>query len=623
MKNKIIKTIMALMLGGSTFAAEEGFPISSISTSPPTWHLSVRGALEEHNQLRFDRSEAFEQTVGKQKFAEDLKQLLKIHTKGKEFSKVAVVQPLLKLINPNMIVSQVEKLEGGFVSGQLYRVKAINSKAEQNKVFYIKYLRTKPILVSKGRTYGEEANLHYLAHASHLKDIQQHIDIVLPLASYEYYVKKDERKVFMILPSAEGESFSRLIQNNNMNTINDAFVALGSALGKVHLSYQVFSGINGAKTPKTKQDFINVCVPSHGDLHGDNVFYNPMTKRITFIDVETMANSFDEKDQANSPLCYDMLYMLLMSSKKFGEFMPKNTWAPLLNMFKSYVGVYPMEQRQGLYEYLSYCLQRTAKIEFVDIFKHFTFNKSFGSIEVKGAETLAKQLLLLKIEHHKQLNIGRDRSKECKDIIEKTYRSKESPTNSPIISARAAESSPRLRAVTAPPSLSPSVPSPKAPAKFPLPVSTVVVVETNKVTLLPLHSKVGIEVNKGMPLNLSPKRRVAPVPKGTSLPVAPKKVGVDVAKVTPLAVSLKGGGVVAAPKVMPSSVAPTGGNPINKGTSLPVTLKEGGAINKVILPYNTSPISSPAQPSNIAALRKRFESLPNPGGGKEAFAKRQ
>ncbi|MBW8308444.1 MAG: hypothetical protein K0M45_02185 [Candidatus Paracaedibacteraceae bacterium] len=89
MKNKTIKIIMSLMLSGSAFAAEEIFPMASISTSPPTWHLSVRGALEEHNQIRSDRSEAFEEAVGKQKLAadlpKDLRNLLEIYLKVRNF----------------------------------------------------------------------------------------------------------------------------------------------------------------------------------------------------------------------------------------------------------------------------------------------------------------------------------------------------------------------------------------------------------------------------------------------------------------------------------------------------------------------------------------------------------
>ncbi|MBW8308445.1 MAG: hypothetical protein K0M45_02190 [Candidatus Paracaedibacteraceae bacterium] len=474
-----------------------------------------------------------------------------------------MIQPLLELINTHLNVTQVEKLEGGFVSGQIYRVHTLDKKLNQNKVFYIKYLRTKPILVSKGRTYGEESNLHYLAHASQLKTIQQYIDIILPVASYEYSVKGD-RKIFMILPSAEGESLSKLVQNNNIDTINHAFAVLGSSLAKVHLSSHVFSGPKGSKIPQTKQDFINAYVSSHGDLHGDNVFYNSSTKRIAFIDVETMANSFDEKDQANSPVCYDMFYMLLMSSKKFGEFMPKNNWGPFLNMFKSYIEVYPMKQRQGVYKYLIYCLQRAHKIDFVDIFKYFNFSKKFGNTELKGADVLAQQLHLLKLEHFKQLNIGRNRSQECKDIIENTYRPKGSPANSPIISSKLHESSPRLRAVTAPASFSPAIPSPKVPNKFPLPVSTAAIIETNKVSLHSLPLKVGVEVNKVVPLSVALKG-VAVAPKGTSLPAVPKKVEGAVNKLAPLSIAPKR--VTAAPK----------------RTSLPaVPKKVVGAVNNLL-----------------------------------------
>jgi hypothetical protein len=642
MKNKIIKIIMNLMISGTTFAADNLFPIAPTSPAQANWHLSVRGALEEHNQLRFERSETFEETVGSQKFAvdlpENLKQVLKTHTKSNEFSKKEVVQPLFKLINPNKVVTDVEKLEGGFVSGQIYRAKTRDMKSDQEKIFYIKYLRTKPILVSKGRTYGEEANLHYLAQASHLKSIQQHIDIILPIASYEYQVK-DGRKVFMILPSAEGESLSKLTQSNNLTTINQAFAVLGSALGKVHLSYQFFSGPNGSKTPQTKQDFINVCVPSHGDLHGDNVFYNPSTERIAFIDVETMANSFDEKDQANSPLCYDMLYMILMSSKKFGDFMPKNNWAPFLNMFKSYVEVYPLEQRQGLYDYLIYCLQRVDKIEFIDIFKYFNFTKKFGKSEIKGANTLIANLMELRREHLKQINRGRDYSKEFKDAVETAH----SPKNSPN----------RLRAVTAPSSPSPNGLSLIGQAKLPLPFTPQEGSMPLKVNPLSVTPKVINERNKDIPFSKEPY-------KGIPLPNKPKEVS-NPAKVIPLSVPLKGvsernkvvlqhvpsqdgevsnkitrspviskitaeppkvvpflktlQSVGATPKVGPLTVMPTAVAP-NKVIPFPIAPKVGKERDKAIPLNNMSGLSTTPPRQDISDLRKRFESFSNPGSGK-------
>ncbi|AIK96147.1 hypothetical protein [Candidatus Odyssella acanthamoebae] len=588
---------MSLMtLSEITFAADDLFPIAPTSPAQAISHLSVRGALEEHNQIRFNRSEAFEEAVGRQKFAadlpENLKQILKTHTKSNEFSKTEVVQALFKLIDPNMEVKQVEKLEGGFVSGQIYRVQSRDVKSKQTKVFYIKYLRTKPILVSKGRTYGEEANLRYLAQASHLKYMRQHIDIILPTASYEYQVK-DERKIFMILPSAEGESLSKLVQSNNLDAINQVFAALGSALGKVHLHYQFFPGVNGSKTPKIKQDFINVSVPSHGDLHGDNVFYNDSTQRIAFIDVETMANSFDEKDQANSPLCYDMLYMMLMSPKKFGEFMPKNNWVPFLNMFKSYVEVYPVEQRQGLYDYLIYCLQRVDKIEFVDIFKYFNFTKKFGRTEVKEAKILAQNLHSSKIEFVKQLNVGRDWKKECTETIENIYLNKEPsatskasspPSNRPSPNAKLSPA--RSRAFTAPVSSSTNSSSPKVPAKLPLPVTPTVVGATHKVVPLPVKSKEVGAINK---LTLSP---------------VVSKITVETHNVIPLPVKPKGVGAT------------------NKVTPLSVTPKVVSEMNKVVALNNTSLTSTTPQRQDIRDLRKRFESLPNPGGGKVLSTKK-
>ena len=347
---------------------------------------TVRDLLSIYNQHRIDLSKDFEKSSWNEtpQLSQKLTGKLKERSDNNEFSTVEVTQPLFNEIKPENIVTDVEALEGGFVSGQIYRVTTYNTKTSNEQLFYIKYLRTKPILVSKGRVLGEQINLDNLSKSPILDIAQTQFDIMLPIATFQY-----GKKIFMVIPSAKGESFTSLVKKDLGQTVDLAFSALGKALGNLHVKIRHFTGQD---TPQTLTDFINVTVISHGDLHGDNVFYDEKTGRLSLIDVETMANSLDANGTPNSPIFYDMFYMLLMSSKKFGSYMKDSDWAPFLSMFKAYISVYPENERKGVYDYLIYCLKNTKNIKFTDLFEKFKIKKGFGSGRIEGARIIADAL---------------------------------------------------------------------------------------------------------------------------------------------------------------------------------------------------------------------------------------
>jgi hypothetical protein len=347
---------------------------------------TVRDLLAIYNQHRVDLSKDFEESTWNEtpQLPQKLITVLKEWSSNNEFSTVEATQPLFFQIKPENIVTDVNALEGGFVSGQIYRVTTYNTKTSNEQVFYIKYLRTKPILVSKGRVLGEQINLDSLSKSPTLETAQEQFDIMLPIATFQY-----GKKVFMVIPSAKGESFTSLVKKDLGQTVNLAFSALGKALGNLHVKIRHFTGQG---SPKTLSDFINVTVVSHGDLHGDNVFYDKTTGQLSLIDVETMANSLDTNGTPNSPIFYDMFYMLLMSSKKFGDYMKDDNWTPFLSMFKAYISVYPEDERKGVYDYLIYCLKNTKNIKFTDLFEKFKIKKGFGSGRIEGARIIADAL---------------------------------------------------------------------------------------------------------------------------------------------------------------------------------------------------------------------------------------
>jgi hypothetical protein len=387
-----------LFLSPISFAADDmALPSCEIYTK-------LKQSFKRFNEIRSSNSKDFEKT----KIAEStiglpqeyIEQLKTFNWTG-EFSDRQSTEFLLqKTINLSLNVlndADVQTLEGGFVSGDIYKVKATS----QNGMIYhyfIKYLRTKPILVSNGRCVGEQENLGFLGENKKIAEINTYLKITLPEAICKYKYKGEE-KVCMILPAAAGQSFSDIVKSNDPNLINAAFMALGTALGKMHTQHRFFQSDSHPTnaSPRTATDFLNTFVLSHGDLHGQNVFYDPLTGMISFIDVETMANSFDKDGTPSSPICYDILYMLLMSPGKFGAYMPDNGWRPFKEFLDTYIQSYATEERSGIYDYLIDCFSQATSIKFVDIFKLFKWKKGISDQKtVDGAEALAAYVKSLK-----------------------------------------------------------------------------------------------------------------------------------------------------------------------------------------------------------------------------------
>ncbi len=412
MKIQILTLI--LLLSQFCFAADD-IALPSYET-----YTKLKQSFKHFNKIRSSNSKGFEKT----KIAEStiglpqeyLDELKTFNWTG-EFSDRKTTEFLLqKTINPKLSVlndNDMQTLEGGFVSGDIYKVKATDQSGEEHH-YFIKYLRTKTILVSKGRCIGEQANLGFLGKNKKTTEIDTYLKITLPevICKYKY---QGEKKVCMILPAAAGQSFSDIVKSNDSNLINAAFMALGTALGKMHTQHRHFKPDSHTSdtSPRTATDFLNTFVLSHGDLHGQNVFYDPLTEMIFFIDVETMANSFDKDGLPSSPICYDMLYMLLMSPRKFGAYMPVNQWRPFKEFLDTYIQSYAIEERIGIYDYLIDFFNQAASIKFVDIFKLFKWKKGISDSEtVDGAEALAGYV--------KSLKRGLDK----KPFVPSTYKSR-------------------------------------------------------------------------------------------------------------------------------------------------------------------------------------------------------
>lgn len=401
--------------------------------------LTVLDTFKTYNKIRSEKYNNIEDIEKEKRFPialklDSLDHLLQqqgksiiqsaLETKNGEFSTFKSIDTLLKAsISPHIVVTDVEKMDGGFVSGEIYRIETIQTDTNTTESYFLKYLRKTFVLVSSGRCYGEKVNLSFLMNNPRIQEIQNHITIILPELIAEYTDASGEKKDFIILPGARGKSFSRIVKDigkgQNVDPANNAFKALGSSLAQMHHTHRRFATPPQDESLITKKDFINAYVLSHTDLHGDNVFYCQTTQQIYFIDAESMAYSFDENGNPNSPIAYDLLYMLLMSSRKFGDFMPKNGWEPFKYFLKGYTDTYPSNERLGIYDYLDEALVSAKKVGFKDLFRHFSWEKTMALPELAGAEKLTTYIRELRLNFKKEQMTHT--SDEAKEKIEQYY----------------------------------------------------------------------------------------------------------------------------------------------------------------------------------------------------------
>jgi hypothetical protein len=266
---------------------------------------------------------------------------------------------------------EVESLNGGFVSGEIYHVTGHIEGIEDRKEYFIKYLRSS-LLIDKKRTHDEPLNLYYIQNL--IDDGILNVDsfvLNLPLATYKYRIS-GQKKLFTISEGAKGKSLTKIVKEGDPETIYAAFEAIGKALGAFHM--QNFHIPAGMEFPTSKHDFNSISVPCHGDFHGDNLFYCPYEDLVTFIDNETLMNSFNEESETwDAPLFYDFGYLLHSSEKRFGKsgrkFLKNHQYAPFNSLIDHYIEAFDVENRQGIVSYLSSCLKNINEINFQDVFR--------------------------------------------------------------------------------------------------------------------------------------------------------------------------------------------------------------------------------------------------------------
>ena len=92
-----------------------------------------------------------------------------------------------------------------------------------------------------------------------------------------------------VLHGAQGKIFADILREGNLKETLEAYESLGSSLGAFH-------NMSLVPDPKAKDSYLKAKSDIHGDTHAHNVFFDPSTQKITFIDNSSISQNFSHFD---------------------------------------------------------------------------------------------------------------------------------------------------------------------------------------------------------------------------------------------------------------------------------------------------------------------------------------
>ncbi|MGC2310393.1 MAG: hypothetical protein WA432_02095 [Candidatus Babeliaceae bacterium] len=266
--------------------------------------------------------------------------------------------------------------EKGVQTAQLFTIES-TCKNKKNPEFYI--------LKEMSKKYDETASLAALYGIHELdtliwphKPPSGYPVIVIPEAFIQY-----GDHYLSLMPRASGVSLESVMKNyinqqteDNEKLVKQSYSDVGRALGKFHKKFM--KKIEGKNLTSI-----------HGDFHHKNIFYDPKTRQVSFIDNEYIAASFKKP----KPITQDT-DIILRSGLKL-EIALKLNWPsgmknPLSSdkwlsitvpsFFIAYINEYPKNEHKAILEEIKKGLKESDRASFY--FEHEQeLNKDFAAVE--------------------------------------------------------------------------------------------------------------------------------------------------------------------------------------------------------------------------------------------------
>jgi hypothetical protein len=189
-----------------------------------------------------------------------------------------------------------------------------------------------------------------LIYPSNVKNYPQ---LILPIA-YLAYIHKDTKHQLSLMNVASGNQLMKLIKDfkkksydkGTINQVARAYFDLGVALANFYKKYM--EPIKEGKLGKTI---------TQGDLHQGNIFYDPNTRQVTFIDNERIVYSLDQLQDIQEDLAFLLmksLFVLAWLDGKFLDNFPFQRWYSVFlpNFIAGFLSTYPSDEILSIYNQL-------------------------------------------------------------------------------------------------------------------------------------------------------------------------------------------------------------------------------------------------------------------------------
>jgi len=248
----------------------------------------------------------------------------------------------------------VETIRGGSFSAKMYQ--ASITKPVKKPIFFLKISR--PTTPDQREDSAarlkklQESNIGRLGIEtryadSHLLIPRKDLPNIVWLEKIYYYLDKNNKSHTIELShSAKGQQVYSILEDfSNAPLQKKCLHAIGTAIGSFQ---QAFMDYHGHSHSSDANKWTTV---GHKDLHVGNIFFDPKTSKVSFIDVETMRDGCSLWD--------DIDYLLFIKNIAHGfieyeHFSWWSLWAQYcLEFFKGYIESFPNHQKAAVAQYLS------------------------------------------------------------------------------------------------------------------------------------------------------------------------------------------------------------------------------------------------------------------------------
>lgn len=163
----------------------------------------------------------------------------------------------------------------------------------RNNFIYLVFIDNQIKFVIKGLYSRDEASmLSDLQHSTKIRKAENNMGaakVCLTKLVQSYKATDDNNQIyyFAILEAAQGNQLFKIMTNELLNTkdinnLKDIFFDTGRQISELHKS---IVGSDEFVSPRS------IITMIHDDLHQENIFYDPETKKVSLIDNETMGES--------------------------------------------------------------------------------------------------------------------------------------------------------------------------------------------------------------------------------------------------------------------------------------------------------------------------------------------